>query len=94
MSLKDKLDKCFKEGREGGERHKGLRKIEPSQKLIDQHLKKAIHNFSAISDCQKPQVKDLWHVNATAMWFLSMLRIPYSFSPLQPHVKNVWNSDI
>jgi len=46
-SIKDKLKSCFKEG-EKGERHKGLRKIQISQEIIDGHVKKAIHNFNAI----------------------------------------------
>jgi uncharacterized protein (UPF0332 family) len=47
MDTKDKLNECFKEG-EKRERHKGLRRIEPSQERIDGHIKKAIHNFNAI----------------------------------------------
>lgn len=50
MSLKDKLDKCFREGEKGGERHKGLRKIEANKELIDKHLAKAAHNLNAITD--------------------------------------------
>ena len=34
MSLKNKLDKCFKEGEKEGERHKGLRKIGINKELI------------------------------------------------------------
>ncbi|GBE20559.1 hypothetical protein BMS3Abin17_01300 [archaeon BMS3Abin17] len=47
MSIKDKLKKCLKEG-EKGERHKGLKKINPSEEYISGHIKKAIHNFNAI----------------------------------------------
>lgn len=50
MSLKDKLDKCFIEGEEGGERHKGLRKIEVNEELVNKHLEKAAHNLNAITD--------------------------------------------
>lgn len=48
MQLKNKLNECFKEGEKEGERHKGLKKIEPNEYLIDEHLKKAGHNLNAV----------------------------------------------
>lgn len=48
MSANTKLEKCFKEGNQGKERHKGLREIDYNQDLIDQHIQKAIHNLQAI----------------------------------------------
>ncbi|MBS3171101.1 HEPN domain-containing protein [Candidatus Woesearchaeota archaeon] len=45
----DKLTKCFDEGKRGGERHQGLRKIKPNQELSKEYLTKAIHNFEAIA---------------------------------------------
>lgn len=50
MSLKNKLDKCFKEGEKGEERHKGLKKIEVNEELVNKHLEKAAHNLNAITD--------------------------------------------
>ena len=47
MSLKNKLAQCIKEG-EKGERHKGLKKIEPNKELIDKHINKAVHNFKLL----------------------------------------------
>jgi len=38
---------CLKQG-EKGEKHKGLRKIKPDEKLSNQHLEKAKHNLKAI----------------------------------------------
>lgn len=44
----DKLTKCFKEGKKG-ERHQGLRKTKPNQELSKEYLRKAIHNFEAMT---------------------------------------------
>jgi uncharacterized protein (UPF0332 family) len=62
MPIKDKLKKCFKEG-ERGERHKGLKKIEKSEKKIKGHLDKAIHNFKAMLFFQKNGFSD-WSASA------------------------------
>ena len=63
MSLKSKLAQCMKEG-EKGERHKGLKKIEPERELIDKHLKKAIHNFNAVIDFKNMGYSD-WSASAS-----------------------------
>ena len=64
MSLKDKLKKCLKEGETGGERHKGLRKIEVNQDLIDKHLQKAAHNLNGITDFKNIGYSD-WSASAS-----------------------------
>lgn len=64
MSVKDKLDKCFKEGKIGGERHKGLRKIESNKELVDKHLEKAAHNLNAITDFKNTGYSD-WSASAS-----------------------------
>ncbi len=38
---KDKLEKCFDEGKKGGERHQGLRETKPSREAASEHLAKA-----------------------------------------------------
>ncbi len=63
MSLKDKLDKCFKEGEKAGERHKGLRKIDVNEELINKHLQKAAHNLNAVLDFKKMGYSD-WSASA------------------------------
>lgn len=63
MSLKNKIAQCFKEG-EKGERHKGLKKIEPDRDLIDKHLKKAIHNLNAVVDFKNMGYSD-WSASAS-----------------------------
>lgn len=45
----DKLTKCFDEGKRGGERHQGLRKVTPSAENAQAHLAKALHNFEAMT---------------------------------------------
>jgi len=40
----NKLEKCFDDGKRGGERHQGLRKITPSAENAQAHLAKALHN--------------------------------------------------
>ncbi len=63
MSLKNKLDKCFKEGEKEGERHKGLRKIGINKELIDKHLEKAAHNLHAVSEFKNIGYSD-WSASA------------------------------
>jgi uncharacterized protein (UPF0332 family) len=63
MNTKDKLKECFKEG-ERVERHKGLRRIEPSQEIIDGHIKKAIHNFNAMDIFKNVGYSD-WSTSAS-----------------------------
>ena len=63
MSLKNKLDKCFKEGEKEGERHKGLRKIGINKELIDKHLEKAAHNLNAVSEFKNIGYSD-WSASA------------------------------
>lgn len=62
MSIKEKIDKCLKEGEKGG-RHKGLRKIEISEENIKGHLNKSMHNFKAITAFQKMGFSD-WSASA------------------------------
>lgn len=61
--MKDKIDKCLKEG-ENGERHKGLRKVNISQDKIQGHIKKAIHNFNAMNSFHKSGFSD-WSASAS-----------------------------
>lgn len=61
--MNDKLKGCFKAG-EKGERHKGLRKIEADENLVIGHLKKAIHNFSAMDDFYRMGYSD-WSASAS-----------------------------
>jgi len=63
MSLKNKLAQCIKEG-EKGERHKGLKKIEPNKELIDKHINKAVHNFNAITAFKNIGYSD-WSASAS-----------------------------
>ena len=62
MVTKDKLKNCMKEGGKG-ERHKGLREIEPSNKIIQGHINKAMHNFNAIDTFHKTGYSD-WSASA------------------------------
>ncbi|MEK6960903.1 MAG: HEPN domain-containing protein [Nanoarchaeota archaeon] len=50
MPADDKLKKCLDEGARGGDRHQGLRRISPNQKLADAHVEKMLKNFQAITD--------------------------------------------
>lgn len=59
----DKLRKCFDEGKSKGERHKGLRKIAPSNAEANAHIVKALHNFSAITDFHDMHYSD-WSASA------------------------------
>lgn len=63
MSLKNKLNKCFEEGEKAGERHRGLRKIEVNEELINKHLQKAAHNLNAVLDFKKMGYSD-WSASA------------------------------
>lgn len=62
MSIKNKISECIKEG-ERGERHKGLRKINISNKKVENHLNKAMHNFKAMINFQKTGFSD-WSASA------------------------------
>ncbi|MBI4439610.1 HEPN domain-containing protein [Candidatus Woesearchaeota archaeon] len=64
MSLKEKLDKCLKEGERGGERHKGLRKVEPKKEAIGMHVQKAVHNLNAVTDFRNMGYSD-WSASAS-----------------------------
>ncbi len=64
MQLKNKLNKCFKEGERGGERHKGLKKIGLNEDLIDEHLKKAGHNLKAVIEFKNIGYSD-WSASAS-----------------------------
>ncbi len=68
MSLKDKLQKCFKEGETGGERHKGLRRAGANKvgnkELIEKHLEKAAHNLRAVADFKNMGYSD-WSASAS-----------------------------
>lgn len=48
--MQAKVKKCLDEGKKGGERHQGLRKIRHSPEKIQEHIKKAIHNLEATQD--------------------------------------------
>ncbi|MBU2637597.1 MAG: HEPN domain-containing protein [Nanoarchaeota archaeon] len=59
----DKLKKCLDEGKKGGERHKGLRKIPSDNAEANSHIAKALHNFSAINDFHDMGYSD-WSASA------------------------------
>jgi uncharacterized protein (UPF0332 family) len=61
MQLNEKIKKCLKEGQKG-ERHKGIRRIKPSEKLSEGHIRKAIHNFNAMG---------FFHENGYSDWSAS-----------------------
>lgn len=63
MSVNEKLQKCFAEGHQGGERHQGLRKIRPTDDVIQGHLAKAIHNFEAMTNFHDSKYSD-WSASA------------------------------
>lgn len=63
LKLNKKLKKCLKEGGSGGERHKGLRKINPNKELSLNHLNKALHNFKAMNFFHKNSFSD-WSASA------------------------------
>lgn len=45
----NKIEKCLKEGQKGGPRHKGLIKTIPDENKAKLHLRKAVHNYEAMS---------------------------------------------
>lgn len=51
------------EGEKGGERHKGLKKIQISPEKVANHVKKAIHNFRAITIFRESGFSD-WSASA------------------------------
>ena len=62
MNIENKINSCLREG-DTGERHKGLRKITPSEEKITGHIKKAVHNFNAIDLFSKLNYSD-WSASA------------------------------
>ncbi|MBU0930316.1 MAG: HEPN domain-containing protein [Nanoarchaeota archaeon] len=48
QKIEEKLKKCIEEGKRG-ERHKGLREINPDKQLALEYLNKAMHNLKAIT---------------------------------------------
>ena len=60
--MQDKIKSCLKEG-EQGERHKGLRKTIPDDKITRGHVNKAIHNFNAIETFNREGYSD-WSASA------------------------------
>jgi uncharacterized protein (UPF0332 family) len=67
MQLKNKIDDCFKEGKRGGERHKGLKRIGLTKlnvELVDAHLKKADHNLNAVTEFKNIGYSD-WSASAS-----------------------------
>ncbi len=63
MSAEEKLKKCLKEGEKGGERHKGIKKINLSQERSSNHLKKAVHNLRAMTLFKEAGCSD-WSASA------------------------------
>ena len=63
MSIKNKLEKCFKEGEIGKERHQGLRKIKIDRERINNHLIKAEHNLNSMIYFRKGGFSD-WPASA------------------------------
>ncbi|MDP3027390.1 MAG: HEPN domain-containing protein [Nanoarchaeota archaeon] len=62
MTIKNKLKECMKEGRKG-ERHKGLREIEPSMNVAQGHIRKAMHNLNAVDTFHEDGYSD-WSASA------------------------------
>lgn len=60
--IEEKIKRCVEEGKRG-ERHKGLRKINPNKQLALEHLNKAIHNFAAMNNFYKNGFSD-WSASA------------------------------
>lgn len=54
----DKVEKCFVEGKRGGERHQGILIIVPSTEKAREHLDKALHNFQAMVVFREQQFSD------------------------------------
>lgn len=63
MSTKDKLKKCIDEGEKGGERHKGLKKVQEDVEKSQGHLNKAIKNFNAMLEFNNLGYSD-WSASA------------------------------
>jgi len=63
MSTEDKIKKCIDEGNRGGERHKGLKKVEINITKSQGHLNKAIKNFNAMLEFHNLGYSD-WSVSA------------------------------
>ncbi|HLC20366.1 MAG TPA: HEPN domain-containing protein [Candidatus Nanoarchaeia archaeon] len=61
--LKDKIKKCLDEGKRGGERHQGLIKIKPNSDRANEHVRKALRNFEAITDFRNTGHSD-WSASA------------------------------
>ncbi len=61
--LRDKLKKCFEEGRRSGERHQGIRKIPASDERVQEHITKALHNFQAMGSFHDSNYSD-WSASA------------------------------
>lgn len=64
MPLNKKLNKCFDEGKHGGDRHQGLKQFIPSQENVQAHLAKAIHNFEAMTSFHDLRFSD-WSASAS-----------------------------
>ncbi len=63
MPAADKLKRCLLEGKQGGERHQGVRKVAPSLASIQGHLAKARHNLEAVTAFNELHYSD-WSANA------------------------------
>lgn len=63
MSVKEKVEKCLKEGERGGERHKGIKKVLPDGEKVANHVKKAAHNLEAMSVFKEHGFSD-WSASA------------------------------
>ena len=50
MSMNEKVRRCLDEGERELERHKGLRKMTPDQKVAEAHVVKMMLNYNAITD--------------------------------------------
>ncbi len=61
---KNKLKKCLDEGKNGGERHKGLLKTKPDAEKAQEHLAKALHNFNAMTNFHDQGYSD-WSASAS-----------------------------
>ncbi|MBU2640058.1 MAG: hypothetical protein KKG75_05150 [Nanoarchaeota archaeon] len=91
MQLKNKLKECFKEGERGGERHKGLKKIELNETLIDEYLKKAKHNLNAVTEFKNIQL-DITLATSSIFFLpflISILYSPLSIIKLLPEIINI-----
>jgi len=74
-NIEKKFKWCLGKGK-GEKKHKGLRKIEPNEKEVESHIKKALHNLDAMTDFSE-KYQD-WAVSAAfyAMYH-SLLAILY-----------------